>query len=137
MPRIEGIRNAAGGYDPVLIVQVDINGIRLEFPCIADSGADRTIVPAEYIEVLGIEFAKLSQTERQNQGAGGLFDARPCSGRLRWRQWEFCSEFLVAEPGCLPLGLLGRADFFKRFVVRFMWHKVPPTFDVDPVPTTA
>jgi hypothetical protein len=36
-----------------------------------------------------------------------------------------------------PVGLLGRDDFFKRFLVRFDWHAKPPWFQVDPVTSSA
>ena len=67
-------------------------------------------------------------------GAGGGFEVREISGDLTYDGTMFCSPTVgVAEPGALPGPLVGRADFFMRWVVRFAWHRTPPDFNVDPV----
>jgi hypothetical protein len=137
MPRIEGHKlgkNAAGAdvYAPVLIVTFEVNGVVGQAGAIVDSGADRIIMPAEFAAAVGIEYSKLP-AGTANHGAGGGFEARLCTGIVKYRDWPICDEFLIAEPNQMPVMLLGRDDFFRRFVVHFNWHRDPPTFDVDPI----
>jgi hypothetical protein len=33
----------------------------------------------------------------------------------------------------MPWALLGRNDFFTKYVVHFAWHRSPPDFNLDPV----
>ena len=131
MPRVTGTELTPGLFRPVLTITVAIGAAVLDGPAIVDSGADRTIIPAEIVELAGIVFTDLPLTSEQGIGAGGGFETRTCKGKVKWRSWLICSEFLVADH--LPFALLGREDFFKRFNVRFGWHRDPPTVDIDPV----
>lgn len=134
MPRIQGTLVAPGFYRPLLPVSLHVQG---RTPIIAgaliDSGADWTIVPFTLIKNTGIRFEELPLLSKRGEGAGGSFEIRECLGEVKWRQWVVCTKFLVGEPGKFEsTPLLGREDFFKRFVVRFLWHKDPPSFDIDP-----
>lgn len=97
-----------------------------------DSGADRTIFPAEALVGAGVVFDQL-KPDGVGIGAGGTFETRLCEGSVYFRDWCFATEFQVAEAGHLQQVLLGRADFFRTFVVRFMWQKAPPEIDIDPI----
>jgi hypothetical protein len=98
-----------------------------------DSGADRTILPGEVLAGHPtIAFDALPELKDGGLGAGGAFKIRECKGILRWREWDICDRFQVAEPGKLEMPLLGREDFFKLFFVRFRWDRTPPIVDIDP-----
>ena len=56
---------------------------------------------------------------------GGL-ETRLCSGRILYNGIVVCDSFTVAKTTSLDAVLLGRADFFTKFVPRFLWHKNPP-----------
>jgi predicted aspartyl protease len=99
-----------------------------------DSGADRSILPAEIAEMLGAPWQALQSGEGHSRGAGGSFETRVLDATLKWRGWLICESVVVAQPGSLPWALLGRSDFFQRFDVRFNWHHNPPWVQVDPVP---
>lgn len=133
MPRITGTQTAPGVFAPMLMFDIEINGARATLPGILDSGADRTIVPLEYVEPAGVVFANLPPPTGISIGAGGKFEARVCRGKIAFRGIPVCDEFLVASGGCLPMALLGRSDFMVKFSVRFNWHRKPPTVDIDPV----
>lgn len=136
MPRITGTQLGPGVYLPILTCTLELSGasdVSLSGPALIDSGADKTIIPYEILEAAGIPFDALSLTQDPGLGAGGQFEVRTCPGTLYWRKWEIASSVSVAEKGMLPFALLGRADFFEKFVVRFRWHSNPPTIDVDPI----
>jgi hypothetical protein len=64
-------------------------------------------------------------------GIGGDFEARIATGKMRWQGRLICDHFVVIEN--LPLILLGRAEFFAKYEVTFLWSESPPCFDVDAV----
>lgn len=120
-------------YRPIIIVTIEIGGLAVQGPALVDSGADNTLVPFDAVAALGVDFAKLPDGY-DGSGAGGVLKTKPCKGIIRWGKVELMTEFTLAEPGKGPdQVLLGRADFFKIYVPRFHWHKVPPVFDLDPV----
>ncbi len=89
------------------------------------------MLPAEFLGAVGLDFATLPKAG-PNVGAGGTAPAL-CKGTLTYEGIVICDEFMIAEAGALPFAILGREDFFKKFVLRFNWHKTPPEFHVDPV----
>lgn len=141
MPRIEGTKSGitpAGVtvYSPVIVVEVVLPGVgRAQVPAVIDSGADVTLIPFEVFVGAGLDWAKLPKGS-EGLGAGGTFERRPLVAEVRYREWLICDHVDVAQPGALPFALLGREDFFKRFVVRFAWNKEPPEVIVDPVVET-
>jgi predicted aspartyl protease len=133
MPRIEGIDVGAGRYRPMVEITIELpNGNEGRGFAIVDSGADETIIPGDIIQALGVKFSDLPAAG-SGTGAGGAFKQGLCKGVIRFRGQEVCTEFTVAEPGKLGAALLGRSDFFSKFVVRFQWHRNPPFMDIDPV----
>lgn len=135
MPRIEGTELQPGVFFPAISVALHGPGNHiLSVMALIDSGADRTIIPAEVLEAIGIPYASLALGARQGAGVGGGFETRTCSTLiLKWREWEIAREIEVAEFRKLPLPLLGRGDFFRKFSIRFGWHRDPPTIDIDPI----
>jgi hypothetical protein len=136
MPRIEGTKVGIdpGGRvvcRPIVIVQLEANGLGMQGPAIVDSGADTTMVPAEVVAGLGIDYAKLSGGTK-GSGVGGPCESRPALLTIRYQSWKLTGEVAIAEPERLDVVLLGRSDFFQRFVVRFNWFKSPPEFHLDP-----
>jgi hypothetical protein len=106
---------------------------------LVDSGADDALVPAEMLVAVGVEYSALEPyltadgRPQMGQGAGGKFEIRRLEAKLAFREWQFGSEVRVAQAGAIPGPVLGRNDFFDRFNVRFLWSRVPPVFDVDPI----
>lgn len=138
MPRLPATNVGTGPdgkpiFRPIIIVSIDIGGRVVRGTAVVDSGADNTLVPFDAVAPLGVDFLKLPPGPG-GVGPGGTLDVRLCKGVLRWDKRVLMTEFMVAEPEKGPDAiLLGRADFFTLYVVRFQWHKNPPTFDLDPV----
>jgi len=135
LPRIPATKyvgpNGAVVYRPVIIVTIEIGGMAARGPAMIDSGADDTLVPAEAIIPLGVDYASLPIAPG-GSGAGGGFEIRHSTGLMKWDKVELMRGFKVAEPGKIDTVLLGRADFFKLYIPRFHWYKDPPVFDLDP-----
>jgi hypothetical protein len=136
LPRIPATKyvgpNGAEIFRPIIVVTIQIGNGTARGPAIVDSGADDTIIPAEAVIPLGVDFSKLPLAPGAS-GAGGGFEVRMCDGIMRWEKVELLTRLKIAEPGKIDTVLLGRADFFQLYVPRFHWHKIPPCFDLDPV----
>ena len=124
-------------YRPMIPVTVEISGRTHEFPAMVDSGADRTIVPGEFLPLLGLTFENLPHSETaptRGTGEAGPGFTRLCIGTIKWGNVVLVRSFQVAPPSTRPPAVcLGREDFFKNYVVRFNWAKDPPEFFLDPV----
>ncbi|MEX0631044.1 MAG: hypothetical protein WD508_10425 [Chloroflexota bacterium] len=137
MPRIpaQHVGTAPNGveiYRPIVLIRIEIGGLAVEAPGLVDSGADNTLVPDGYIAALGVAFKDLPILG-MGTGPGGGLQTRLCTGRILYNGILVCDSFTVAKTTTLDSVLLGRADFFTKFVPRFLWHKNPPEFDLDPV----
>lgn len=137
MPRIEGTKvgvtsDGRDVYAPLIIIAIHVGGCLAQGPAIIDSGADGTVIPIEALVGCGVAWDSLSNGV-MGQGAGGAFERRPLDARVQFREWTICERIQVAAPGSLPAALLGREDFFAKFVIRFNWHKSPPEVLIDPV----
>jgi hypothetical protein len=120
-------------FAPIVIVTIELPGCIATRPAVVDSGADSTIVPHEFLKDCGVDYLALPGSQ-PGIGAGGGFETRLLTARVKYRDWVVCDEIKVAAPGSkLPLVLLGRADFFTRFYVRFRWDMAPPVVDIDPL----
>ena len=106
---------------------------RVQLVALVDSGADRSLIDASYAPLLGLDRAKA--VERAVLVAGG--------GTLKCLEWtgaqiefEFAGErfpfegnFVDFPAGSDPFSVLGRADFFSKFVIQF-WDAAD-MFNVD------
>ena len=137
MPRLTATqsgtdRHGLPSWIPLVPITLTAATLGVRAVAILDSGADITIVPFEQVAPLGFEWEKLAAGQRST-GAGGSFERRVCPVAITFETWRICDDVEVAEPGKLPATLLGRVEFFTKFVVRFNWFHNPPTFDIDPV----
>ena len=133
-----GEKDGVAIYSPRVTVTVSFGKKSVGYRAIVDSGADNTIISAEQLAPLGAKWDKMTDPE-QHIGAGGPFETRLCRGFVSYAGVLFCNGKLrVAEPGKLPEGitflLLGRSDFFTKFVPTFHWEASPPWFELDPAP---
>lgn len=135
MPRIKATEVAPGRFLPMLDIEIRVPVARAQMLGLVDSGADLTIVPGQVLEAIGVPWTSLKKAG-DSVGAGGGFETRIAKGAVLWEGSRIREQLLVAQPGALPWPLIGRDDFFKKHVVRFSWHRQPPTIDIDPVAST-
>jgi len=138
MPRIQATDFGAGPM-PFVEIHIEVGAFFTRAMALVDSGADETIIPAEMLVPLNLDFKDLelvmdgAGAAVGGMGAGGGFEIRRIDATLKFRKWRFAEEVRVAALGALPGPLLGRQDFFAAFTIRFLWHRDPPVFDIDPV----
>jgi len=121
-------------YLPLVAVTLTVGNRSFLVKALVDSGADGSVLRAESLKGL-VPFSSLPPASGDEAaGAGGAFEIRRLGGTLTFAQVEFRHGVAVAEPGALPVSVLGRDDFFRHFVVRFEWFRDQPVFDVDPRP---
>lgn len=97
---------------------------------LVDSGADITMIPAEFLPT-SIPYKSLKHPSI-GKGVGGEFEFRICQAEVWFDRWKFADWFAVIEPGKTPelQALLGRLDFMRRFAVTFDWESDPGIFEV-------
>lgn len=122
-------------YSPRLTVTVWFRKKSLAYQAIVDSGADNSIISAELVAALGAKWEKMTDPQ-QHIGAGGPFMTRHCRASLYYGSTLICDGLRVAEPGKMPAEinflLLGRSDFFKKYIASFHWNESPPWFEIEP-----
>ncbi len=118
---------------PLIEVTVRLADLEVEIPALIDSGSSTTIVPGEIAGWHGLAFESLGD-ERVGTAAGGSMRVRTTSGWVRWLDTIFATSVAVAEPGRLPVALLGRDDFFRAFLICFAWNERRPFVEIDPAP---
>ena len=138
MARIAGTEIRPGVFDPLVTILLpglqrpDGSVVTWRGLAIVDSGADFSIIPAEIFLAAGVDWDKLPAPIETSHGAGGPLRYRWHDGNLIWEGHVIATRYAVGELGRVPLPLLGRDDFFRRFNVRFRWFKTPPEIEIDP-----
>ena len=130
MPEFSAQTDPTGTYLPLGEIVLRAGPIRRAMPALIDSGADRTVMPAELVSDI-LPFDDLMPVGR----AGGLgsVEIRLAEAELSFGGLRFTDFVLVAAPGTsLRYPVLGRGDFFRRFAVCFHWSHSPPTFSIEP-----
>lgn len=122
-------------YRPVINAQITIGKKSAIYQAIIDTGADASMVSADLVEALGAKWDKLTEP-RLNIGAGGPFETRYCRGQIYYAGELITNGFRVAkeivhEGHTLPLFLLGRTDFMKKFITVFHWEDDPAWIDME------
>lgn len=125
---------------PVTIVAGD--GTPWHTDAIVDSGADRTLIPAEALELFSVSYNDLEVVGLARAVTGDSFEVRQLPAQVSLRipggdilvrrrapsRFEVTDPFAhcvdVAEPRryAHSLPLVGRNDFFTVFRVRFRWQ---------------
>jgi hypothetical protein len=137
LPELKGTEVATGRYYPVVPVRFDFGTRVVEIGCVLDSGADRTIIPGQLIDEHhpSLDYGDLRLSPENAGGVTGALEIRDCPGSASYLGVTFCTSLLAAPPGVMndDFPLLGRGDFFTKFVVKFNWNRNPPSFRVDEV----
>jgi hypothetical protein len=124
-------------WRPRLWVTVGFGKKSFRYQAIVDSGADNSIATADLMETIGAKWEKMTDPHEE-MGAGGPFETRYCSGGQIYYDGTLIRHgFRVAEvQERFSFVLLGRSDFFAKFVPSFHWDESPPWFEIEPAPAT-
>ena len=130
MPDFVARMDSSGTYRPIVEVVVRTGRVRRRLKALVDSGADRSIIPAELLGDL-VTFEELPSAG--TAGGLGAVELRSADSSLSFAGTIFATSLLVTAPGThLRYAVLGRDDFFKRFEICFRWTHRPPTFSIEP-----
>jgi predicted aspartyl protease len=123
-------RQADGAFAALLDVEFRFPGDPRSYLALLDSGADYTMIPAEYLPS-SIPYTTLRDPFMAN-GVGCQFEARVCDVEVVFDKWTFATVIAVVEPDKMPVpqALLGRLDFMSRFEVSFNWSAEPGSFTI-------
>lgn len=100
-------------------------------PCLVDSGAVNTLLPAWIAEVAAVD---LSATERRELGLGGaIVGARFTTVSLSTAAFAWETAVGFCDPWPYAWGLLGHHGFFRWFTVTF--RAVDHELDLTPIDT--
>lgn len=132
--RINAEKDGSDVFRPVIYIRVKINGVTFQVPALLDSGADSTVLALGPIVAQSGLSEKMLVEFGSSIGIGGRQKhfTYPNEFRLSYRKTEFFKGNAPMMRG-LPISILGRSDFFRHFIVRFLWHRSVPVFEIDPV----
>ena len=128
--RLRGYQRSDGVFSPTIEVVIRAPGEPYALLAVVDSGADSTILSAEYLPA-SVTYADLPVLG-EAQGVGGTFEIARWDVQVWFDKWKVCDAVQVIEPGKspTPMMLLGRSDFFRRFTVYFDWHSQPGIVEI-------
>lgn len=123
MPWYEYSANSAGITQPYLTVHLWHGAQKVKLIALVDSGADSSLMDISFAEVLGLNRAEAKVVP------GGLADGstvnyfcwpdRPLELQFENDRFPFKGHFVEFPVGSDPENLLGRGDFFQRYIVQF------------------
>lgn len=111
------------GPKPLVSVVLWHGTRRIRVLALVDSGADASAMDASYADVLGLDRSDAT-IDSATVASGGIVNC------LRWPnapleiqfgrdRFPFGGFFLEFPPTADPVNLLGRRDFFQRYIVQF------------------
>lgn len=115
-PFVELHQDTSGFPRPVLDVVVGAASEVL-VPCLVDSGAINTLLPAWAADLAGIDCTGAPQTALGVGGSGAVARLVPSMLTVGEYSWE--AEVGFCDPWPRSWGLLGQRSFFRYFVVTF------------------
>jgi hypothetical protein len=125
-----------GHPKPYLEVRLWHGNRSVRLLALVDSGADKTLIDAQYLPLLGLDPA--TATTAPAVGAGGTdidtfeFPGAPIEIQFENRRIPFAGLFIDFSAGADPMNLLGRSDFFSQHIIQF-WDSAQ-IFNIDQSP---
>ena len=122
MPWYEYSVSPQGGQ-PFLTVRLWHGSRQVNVIALVDSGADSSLMDASYAELLGLDRSEAVISEATTAG-GTTARVLQWPNKVLEIQFEedrfpFKGSFVEFPPDADPVNLLGRRDFFQRYIVQF------------------
>jgi hypothetical protein len=114
---------SAGGLKPYVAVRLLHGNKSVRLLAIVDSGADASLLDASYADVLGLDRADAIALD-VTVASGGTATAfrwphAPLELQFENERFPFLGMFADFPEDADPENLMGRADFFERFIIQF------------------
>jgi hypothetical protein len=111
------------GSAPLLQVLLWNGSQRVRILALVDSGASLSLIDASYAEALGLDRADATETTIGTAGGGQITCLRWPTAQLELQfgddRFPFGGAFVEFPPTADALNLLGRSDFFQRYMIQF------------------
>lgn len=111
------------GPQPLVFVVLWHGARRARVPALVDSGADTSAMDASYANVLGLDRADAVTSTTTVAGGGTAtclsWPNAPLEIQFGRDRFPFNGVFLEFPPGSDTINLLGRRDFFQRYIIQF------------------
>ena len=113
----------AGNTKPYVTVHLWHGARKINVIALVDSGADTTMMDSSYADVLGLNKAEaiVDEGEMANGSPVRVFTwpDKPIEIQFENDRFPFKGGFVEFAAGAEPENLLGRDDFFQRYIVQF------------------
>jgi hypothetical protein len=127
MPWYEYSPRRAGPALPLVEVRLRHGARSVRLIALVDSGADSSLVDSDVADRLGLD--RRAALARQSIGASGeafqtyQWPAASLEFEFAGERFPFRGSFVQFPPNSDGVNLLGRADFFQKFIIQF-WDAV-------------
>jgi hypothetical protein len=112
----------AGGK-PFVQVRLWHGARQVELLALVDSGADMSALDAGYADLLGLDRADAVADAFTTAGGGTAtclsWPNAPLEMQFERDRFPFAGVFVEFGPDADPINLLGRKDFFERYIIQF------------------
>jgi hypothetical protein len=125
-----------GGLKPYVEVRLWHGARSVRLLALVDSGADRSLLDASYADALGLDRAD-AVPQVAVVASGGTTDIlswphTPLELQFKNERFPFTGCFVDFPAGSDPENLMGRQDFFERFIVQFWDAQKLMSIDLSP-----
>ena len=112
-----------GGLKPYVEVRLLHGNKSVRLLAIVDSGADTSFLDASYADLLGLDRADAVSADVTVASGGTATALRwpsaPIELQFENERFPFRGMFADFPAGADPENLMGRSDFFERFIIQF------------------
>lgn len=111
------------GEQPLITVHLWHGNRRVNVIALVDSGADVSAMDISYADVLGLDRSQAHVSDAGTAGGTTVRIYRWPNNQLEVQfqndRFPFNGGFVEFPPGADAVNLLGRSDFFQRYIIQF------------------
>jgi hypothetical protein len=126
----------AQGRKPFVTVHLWHGAQRVQLLALVDSGADASAMDVSYADLLGLDRAHAVDIEVTAAGGGTVrclqWPHAPLEIQFERDRFPFNGVFVEFPTDADPVNLLGRRDFFQRYIIQFWDANEMMNIDTSP-----
>lgn len=126
----------AGGLKPYVEVRLWHGNQSVRLLALVDSGADGSLLDASYADAVGLDRAQAVAVDAVVASGGTVQVLRwpntPLELQFENERFPFDGAFADFPAGSDPENLMGRRDFFERFIIQFWDSENLMCIDLSP-----
>jgi hypothetical protein len=125
-----------GGLKPYVEVRLWHGNQSVRLLALVDSGADSSLLDASYADLLGLDRAQATTIDAVVASGGTAqvlcWPHLPLELQFETERFPFQGAFADFAPASDPENLMGRRDFFERFIIQFWDAQNMMCIDLSP-----